>query len=94
MYFFKIFCHLGIKHKTRVQILSYEDGKGKIVSFTQDLAKGVCSGGLRPDEISIELLRDKLQFEGIPDPDLAIVCGHTLSTYGFLPWHIKVTEFV
>ncbi|XP_043480898.1 dehydrodolichyl diphosphate synthase complex subunit nus1 [Leptopilina heterotoma] len=84
----------GTKHKTRVQLLSYDDGKGKIVSLVQELAKGVTSGELQPDEISVQLLTDKLQFDDIPNPDLAIVCGRVLSTYGCLPWHIKTTEFI
>ncbi|XP_051164154.1 dehydrodolichyl diphosphate synthase complex subunit nus1 [Leptopilina boulardi] len=84
----------GIKHKTKIQLLSYDDGKGKIVSLVQELSKGVISGVLQSDEININLLAEKLKFEGIPNPDLAIVCGRTFSTYGLLPWHIKVTEFV
>lgn len=74
--------------------MSYDDGKGKIVSLVQELSKGVISGVLQSDEININLLAEKLKFEGIPNPDLAIVCGRTFSTYGLLPWHIKVTEFV
>lgn len=84
----------GTKHKTRVQFLSYDDGKGKIVSLARELSKGITSGELQPDEINIQLLTDKLEFDGIPNPDLAIVCGRVLSTYGFLPWHIKTTEFI
>lgn len=84
----------GTKHKTKVQLLSYEDGKGKIVSLAQNLAKAVTNGDLQSNEINIELLDEKLHSEGIPDPDLAFICGHTFSTYGFLPWQIRTTEFL
>lgn len=84
----------GTKHKTKIQLLSYEDGKRRIVSLAQDLANAVTSGVLEAKEIDVTLLSDKLQLEDIPDPDLAFVCGHTFSTYGFLPWHIRITEFI
>ncbi|CAG5074829.1 Similar to NUS1: Dehydrodolichyl diphosphate synthase complex subunit NUS1 (Homo sapiens) [Cotesia congregata] len=29
----------------------------------------------------------------VPDPDLAIITGRTFSTFGLLPWHIRLTEF-
>ena len=74
--------------------MSYEDGKGKIVSLAQKIAKAVASGVLQTNEINIELLNEKLHSEDIPDPDLAFICGDTCSTYGFLPWQIRITEFL
>ncbi|XP_015596496.1 dehydrodolichyl diphosphate synthase complex subunit NUS1 [Cephus cinctus] len=83
----------GTKHKTRVQILSYSDGKGEIVSLTQNLSKAVTLGVLKLEEITTEFLDEKLDLGGISHPDVALICGSTYSTYGLLPWHIRTTEF-
>lgn len=82
-----------MKCNTRVQIFSYEDGKGETVKLAQVLSRAVSHGLLKMEEINIELLNDKLRLKDIPDPDLALVCAPALCTFGFLPWHIKTTEF-
>uniref|UniRef100_A0A7R9EQQ5 ditrans,polycis-polyprenyl diphosphate synthase [(2E,6E)-farnesyldiphosphate specific] n=1 Tax=Timema bartmani TaxID=61472 RepID=A0A7R9EQQ5_9NEOP len=46
-------------------------------------------------EIDQDLVGSLIQSEvNIPDPDLAIYCGKTCSTFGLLPWQIRVTEFL
>lgn len=78
----------------QVQLLSYTDGKKEIALLAQSLGKGVITGALKVEEVVPELLKNKLELNGLPDPDLAIVCGKTCSTYGLLPWHIRTTEFL
>ncbi|XP_012261886.1 dehydrodolichyl diphosphate synthase complex subunit nus1 [Athalia rosae] len=84
----------GVKHKIQVQLLSYMDGKREVALLAQSLGKGVIAGALKVEEIGPELLENKLRLGMLPDPDLAIVCGKTCSTYGLLPWHIRTTEFL
>lgn len=84
----------GAKHKMQVQLVSYVDGKREIAQLAQSLGKGVITGALKAEEVTQELLENKLELGGLPDPDLAIVCGKTCCTYGLLPWHIKITEFL
>ncbi|XP_015524195.2 dehydrodolichyl diphosphate synthase complex subunit nus1 [Neodiprion lecontei] len=84
----------GVKHKLQVQLLSYTDGKREVALLTQSLGKGVITGALKLEEINSDLLENKLELGGLPDPDLAVVCGKTCSTYGLLPWHIRTTEFL
>lgn len=47
-------------------------------------------------QITIDLIENKLRrhFGGIPDPELAIYFGNSTCTSGFLPWHIRLTEFI
>ncbi|EZA49334.1 hypothetical protein DMN91_001088 [Ooceraea biroi] len=84
----------GSRSKINVSLLSKIDGKRKIVTLTQSLAKAVSSGNLDPEEITDQLISEKLQIKGMPDPDLALIYGSTCSTYGLLPWHTRTTEFL
>ncbi|XP_016845748.1 dehydrodolichyl diphosphate synthase complex subunit nus1 [Nasonia vitripennis] len=80
--------------KSKLQVLSYTDGKGKIIELTKFLAKNNHVNGFEKHDVTSELLDEKLNFGmGVPDPDLAIVFGKTMCTYGFLPWQTRVTEF-
>ncbi|XP_032691045.1 dehydrodolichyl diphosphate synthase complex subunit NUS1 [Odontomachus brunneus] len=84
----------GSRSKINVSFLSNIDGKGKIVTLTKSLAKAVSLGKLDPEEITDQLITEKLQIKGMPDPDLALIYGHSCSTYGVLPWHTRTTEFL
>ncbi|XP_076754209.1 transport and golgi organization 14 isoform X1 [Xylocopa sonorina] len=81
------------KSKTRVSLLSSLDGKNEIVSLTKTLAEAVVTGSIKLEEIDIDLLDEKLNSRGIPDPDMGLIYGHVRSTYGVLPWQTRVTEF-
>lgn len=35
-----------------------------------------------------------LESKNIPDPELVVKFGPINSTLGFLPWHIRLTEFM
>ncbi|XP_015126286.1 dehydrodolichyl diphosphate synthase complex subunit nus1 [Diachasma alloeum] len=78
---------------TKIHFLSYENGKHEIIELTKDLSHAVTQGLLKPSEIDINLMDEKLRFN-FPDPDLVIICGKTFSTFGVLPWHIRITEFI
>ncbi|XP_017880257.1 dehydrodolichyl diphosphate synthase complex subunit Nus1 [Ceratina calcarata] len=83
----------GPKSKIRVSLLSPLDGKSEIVSLTRTLAEAVLTGTIKPEEIDIDLLDEKLNSRGVPDPDLGLIYGRVNSTYGVLPWQTRVTEF-
>ncbi|KAJ9592655.1 hypothetical protein L9F63_015670 [Diploptera punctata] len=81
--------------KICINIFSLSDGKGSIVELTKSLGQSVLAGHLKTSDIDQELIDKKLLSEfNIPDPELALYCGDTCSTYGFLPWQIRVTEFL
>lgn len=84
----------GSRSRINVSLLSDVDSRGKIVTLTQSLAKAVSAGNLNVEEITNQLITEKLQIKGMPDPDLALIHGYTCSTHGLLPWHTKTTEFL
>ncbi|KAK9297022.1 hypothetical protein QLX08_009121 [Tetragonisca angustula] len=81
------------KPKTRISLLCPLDGKQEIVSLTKTLAEAVVTGTIKPEEIDIDLLNEKLNSRGIPDPDMGVIYGRFCSTYGVLPWQTRITEF-
>lgn len=83
------------RSKTKVQVLSYSDGKNKVINLTKNLANLIDLNILQIEDITPELINEKLTFNGrLPDPDLAIMCGDTMCTYGFLPWQSRITQFL
>ncbi|XP_076162796.1 transport and golgi organization 14 [Ptiloglossa arizonensis] len=83
----------GSKPKTRISLLSASDGKEEIAVLTKKLAEAVITGTIKSEEINTDLLNEKLNSRGIPDPDLGLIYGRYCSTYGVLPWQTRMTEF-
>jgi dehydrodolichyl diphosphate syntase complex subunit NUS1 len=83
----------GCKKYIVINFYREEDGKQKISNFMlNELLR-------KKDEIdvnlSVDVINEQLNtyYGSIPDPDLALYFGHVQSTYGFLPWQIRLTEF-
>ncbi|KAK2584827.1 hypothetical protein KPH14_007139 [Odynerus spinipes] len=83
----------GSNPKVQVLLACNNSGKGGIVSLAQDLAQAITVKDLRVEEINERFICEKMTLKGIPEPDLALIHGHICSTYGFLPWHTRTTEF-
>lgn len=78
-----------VKHLS-VNFLSPRECKSKIAELCRRMA---ADDSLQPDQISINQMNEKFASIVKPDPDAAIYFGNVCSTYGFLPWHIRLTEF-
>ena len=79
----------------RVTLLDMSDGKAGIVRVAQQLCEKAHTQKLDPKEVDKELINNCIMKEsGVPEPDLALYCGDVCSTFGFLPWHSRVTEFL
>lgn len=78
-----------------VKVLSPEDGKQSIVQAAQQLCRSVENRERTFKDINVSML-DKLlrESKNIPDPELVLKFGPIDSTLGFLPWHIRLTEFI
>lgn len=57
------------------------------------LAEEVRSGDLMPEDITEQMIGDKLDTAGIPDPDLLIRTSGEERLSNFLPWQLAYTEF-
>lgn len=85
---------IGVLKKIFVNVLSLEDGKCQIVNLTKKIIDNLVEKKLKVSDVSENLVNQEFsKINQFPDPDLAIISGKISSTYGFLPWHIKVTEF-
>ncbi|KAJ8270720.1 hypothetical protein GJAV_G00118490 [Gymnothorax javanicus] len=87
--------HQVLSCQAVVKALSPDDGKLSIVRAAQELCRAVELKERRSADIDVHtldlLLRDSPL---IPDPDLVLKFGPVESTLGFLPWHIRLTEFI
>lgn len=81
----------GQKKELSVNFLSPADGKPKICEISRQLA---ADNQINVDDIDAEFLDAKFASISNPDPDLAIYFGKICCTYGLLPWHIRLTEFI
>ncbi|KAL7888470.1 hypothetical protein AOLI_G00034440 [Acnodon oligacanthus] len=80
---------------TVVKVLSPDDGKLSIVRAAQQLCKAVEQKERTSKDINVTVLDSLLrESKNIPDPDLVLKFGPVDSTLGFLPWHIRLTEFI
>lgn len=80
----------GQKKELSVNFLSPRECKRKIADLCRTMAS---DKNLLPEQININKVHERCASIVSPDPDAAIYFGDICSTYGFLPWHIRLTEF-
>lgn len=68
-------------------------GRDEITRAARNIAKDVAEGRISPEEISEELISDRLDTAGIPDPDLLIRTSGEQRLSNFLTWQLAYTEF-
>ncbi|KAG7153486.1 dehydrodolichyl diphosphate synthase complex subunit Nus1-like [Homarus americanus] len=69
-----------------VNLLSQADGRSNLASA----ARRLCSEGCK---ITAAMIESRLVTLGQPDPDVVITIGEPISTLGFLPWQVRLSEF-
>lgn len=79
-----------------INIFSSNDGKPRISECIKLIAKGELKCEKNSEEFTVQEFGDTLQQinPAVPDPDLVLYTGPLCCTYGFLPWQIRLTEFV
>jgi undecaprenyl diphosphate synthase len=68
-------------------------GRDEIRRAVADIAKDVGEGKLEVSEITEDLISDRLDTAGLPDPDLLIRTSGEERLSNFLPWQLAYTEF-
>ncbi|XP_030578214.1 dehydrodolichyl diphosphate synthase complex subunit nus1 [Archocentrus centrarchus] len=87
--------HNVVSCRSTVRVLSPEDGKQSIVQVAQKLCRSVENKERSFKDINVSMLDLLLrESKNIPDPELVVKFGPINSTLGFLPWHIRLTEFI
>lgn len=70
-----------------VTLMSMEDGRGNLVTA----ARNLCNSS--PTKVSQSMVDAHLLTYGQPDPQVVITVGEPMTTLGFLPWQIRLSEF-
>ncbi|XP_071006596.1 dehydrodolichyl diphosphate synthase complex subunit nus1-like [Oncorhynchus clarkii lewisi] len=87
--------HQVLSCQSVVKVLSPDDGKLRIVQAAQELCRAVEQMEKTAKDINVTVLDSLLrESKTTPDPDLVLKFGPVESTLGFLPWHIRLTEFI
>lgn len=68
-------------------------GRDEIRRAVKSIALDVKAGTVSPDDITEELINDRLDTSGLPDPDLLIRTSGEERLSNFLPWQLAYTEF-
>ena len=68
-------------------------GRDEIRRAVVDIAKDVAAQKLNPEDITEDLINDRLDTAGLPDPDLLIRTSGEERLSNFLPWQLAYTEF-
>lgn len=68
-------------------------GRDEICRAVTKIAKEVSQQLLKPEDITENLISDRLDTAGIPDPDLLIRTSGEERLSNFLPWQLAYTEF-
>lgn len=89
----------GYKKHIVVNLYSSEDGHAKFDQLlTQELCRDNYDASAMCDskQITIDKVDETLSklYGLMPDPDLAVFFGTTCCTMGFMPWQIRLTEFI
>jgi len=67
-------------------------GRNELVRAIRSIAYKVASGQLKPEDIDENVVREHLDTNGLPDPDLLIRTGSEWRVSNFLLWQIAYTE--
>ncbi|MBI5493806.1 MAG: isoprenyl transferase [Deltaproteobacteria bacterium] len=71
--------------------LSYS-GREEITRATRALAEQVARGELKPESITADMVANRLDTAGMPDPDLLIRTSGELRISNFMLWQLAYTE--
>lgn len=68
-------------------------GRDEIKRAVAKIAEDVAQHRINPEDITEELINDRLDTAGLPDPDLLIRTSGEERLSNFLPWQLAYTEF-
>ena len=68
-------------------------GRDEICRAVKQIAKEVSENLLSPEAVTEQLISDRLDTAGLPDPDLLIRTSGEERLSNFLPWQLAYTEF-
>jgi len=85
-----IFILQGYKWEPRIEVNIFTSKHSKLQLV--NALRTVCSTEEEFSDTLVELAINKT-FPMV-EPDLVVICGKSCTTFGLLPWHTRVTEFL
>ncbi len=79
----------GLKFTIAINYGGRDELRRAVTSIAQDVINGILS----PKDITEEVINNKLDTVGLPDPDLLIRTSGEERLSNFLPWQLAYTEF-
>ncbi|AOW79607.1 undecaprenyl diphosphate synthase [Halodesulfurarchaeum formicicum] len=67
-------------------------GRAALLDVAQDVADGVATGDLEPEDVDVEAIESRLYDGELRDVDLIVRTGGDERTSNFLPWHANGNE--
>ncbi len=67
--------------------------RDEITRAVRSIAQDVATGAIEPDAVTQEMIGDRLDTSGIPDPDLIIRTSGEMRLSNFLMWQAAYSEF-
>lgn len=83
-------------HTVNVNIFRDSDGRSRIAQCIKAIAEKKITLNSQTNDFTAEDL-DKvfsLVYPSIPEPEIVLYTGVLCCTHGFLPWQIRLTEFI
>lgn len=77
-----------------VYILSEKDGRTLIVELTRVFAELALQNRLKPEDLTLDFIDQKLKSRSGPEPDLIIMFSSHIDLQGIPPWHIRLSEMI
>ncbi|CAG8603621.1 13231_t:CDS:2 [Cetraspora pellucida] len=77
----------------QVNLISYADGRTRIVEVAKNMAEDVMQGKMKSNELDAEEL-DRRLIPQFSEPQLLILFSPKIELEGFPPWHIHLTEIL
>lgn len=78
-----------------VQLLSEADGREDVAIATKSILSDIKKRRIKKDDITVDKISSYLRgMNGLPDPDLIVQFGKTLSLEGYPPWQTRLSEIV
>lgn len=94
-FFSFIFSGIAGKQYPHIMLFDITDGKAGIARIARELCEKALAKEITQDDVNKKYLSEiVLKEAGVPEPELGLYCGDICSTFGFLPWHSRVTEFL
>lgn len=83
-------------HTVNINIFKDADGRSRLAQCIRDIAENKITRKNQTNDFTAQDLDNFVgsAYPAIPDPEVILYTGVSCVTHGFLPWQIRLTEFI